>query len=1241
MSTTQNVLSVFTFPMRSFRIWVLLLSLCVALMPCKMLAQLTTGNITGTATDQTGAVIPNAKMTLTNDGTGTSITIHSASTGTYAFEGVNPGSYTLHTSAQGFGDQVNKGIEVHIQQTVPLDITLVPGDVVANVTVVSSGMPLLQSQDAAVGQTIDKKFVDDLPLDGRNWVSLGQLSAGVTTTGGGASGQPQFSANGVNFQQNDYRLNGIDDNLETYGLGGSIAIQSEASVVPIPDAIQEFKIQTGDYSAEFGHSTGAVINAVVKSGTKQFHGDLFEYLRNTVFDANSYFAKQAGEPTSAYHQNQYGGTIGGPVRIPGIWHENRPTFFFFDYQRTSQLTPLESTTTVPTTNMINSGYQNLRDLITDNQSPTPRVDGLGRTIPLGTVLDPATTRQVAAGAVDAITGLTNTTGAAVYVRDPFFTGTSVAGITNFTGLTSQLNMIPAGRLDPNAIKILQLFPSPNLPGFIGNYFQSPTERVTVNQYDIRIDHNLGDNDLLWGVYDVYNIIQFEPGSVPGLATGAGYGVGTSNSPHYAVAISYTHIFSPTLINEFHLGLDKDVDNIIPLNGNTPGIPEQFGIQGVPYYPGNGGLPPIYIQDLNALGISGYNPVNRAIHSIEVSETLTKNHNSHSFKGGYQLTSLQSNLEQPPAGKGNFSFNGGFSDIPNVTSGLNGISDFLLSPIASEVPAGVNNLGGPSSFSASSYAYVDIHRWYMGAFFQDDWKITPKLTLNLGMRWDHITPNKEIDNRQANFVGAGTGNGPGGTFLMSNATCNQATASFVTLLAKDGIKQSCGSSNTQQVYPSINFAPRVGFAFTATPRLVIRGGYGIAYGALDNVGAGGQNAYNFPFVWSYSFSAPNTQTPIQIVPGQTATIENAVASVNLTTPANVNPEGLALVSNQYHYQLPYTQTYNLGIQRQFGNHDSVLVAYVGDVGRHLDNLGTTNDNSEILPPGINNYSYIPFPDFSRGSSYVSTTAQSNYNSLQVTYNHQFSGGLSMLANYTYSKCMTDLQANRDGIQNPRGAEWLPGFGIAGDNQLCPSDATDVVHISGLYQLPFGRGRMWMSNANEVARAVAGGWSVNFIYSHQSGQPFNIPCTKSTTSDFGCNANVIPGANIYGGQHSVEHWVNYAAFINPPVATQIGQTDYSPLGGSGTQARGPGFNNADVSVFKDFSFTPRVYLQFRAEAFNVTNTPQFANPGSAGSDTVAGNGAAPNATNFDVPSSFGKISALINNPRLLQMALKLYF
>ena len=1064
----------------------------------------------------------------------------------------------------------------------------------------------------------------------RNWDSLSQLSAGVTTappanpsSNSGQTGSAYFSVDGVNLWQNDFRLNGINDNIEFYG-GSSVG--SNAAIIPPPDAIQEFKLQNGNFNAEFGHSTGAVINAAIKSGTNNFHGDLWEYLRNDIFDANLYFNNN--KPVAEYRQNQFGGTIGGPVYIPKVYNGKDRTFFFFDYQGNRIIQPAPATSTVPTASMVSSNFTNLQDLITGSSGSS--TDALGRKFPHGTVLDPATTRSVAVNATDPVTGLTNSTGNVVYVRDPFYTGGSIVGKRDFTGSAAQLNMLPPGRIDPNAVKLLSVYPAPTSSGLVNNYFTAPKQPETDNSYDIRIDENINAKNVLFGVFDRSLITRTVPSSLPGLAVGETGGRNDS-FPAYAFAVGYTTVFTPTLTNEMHVGMVHSDKFQRSVYGNTFGIPANYGIGGVPQLANNGGIPPInfgispnYPSALTHIGVGNYTPTIQTVYSIEGSDNVTKISGRNTFKTGIQIDDLEGDISQPPQGRGNFTFSGQYTDIPNQNSGITGTADLLLTPTVSTVTGGINNVGGLSQFGGSNVAGTDDHRWYWGAYFQDDLKATPNLTLNLGLRWDYFTPYAETNGRQANFIPSGGGNGNTGTYYIPNKGCQvPRSASFDSLLASSNITLQCVSGLTLGSAQNLNFAPRVGFAYRITPMLVVRGGYGPAYGALGNLGYGGTLGTNYPFVYTSTFNSPDSQHPLALPNGQTATLENSLATINIQDPTVNNGQGLNLYGRQSNFQTPYIQTVNLTVQDQFTNHDSIQVGYVGTMGRHLDNLGYNNSVSQILPPSANPQKAIPFQSFARNATFETTNATSSYNALQATYEHQVSVGLSLLANYTWSKCLTDQHTQASQNQQYR-AQWLPGFGITADYGPCDTDATNLVHASGSYALPIGRGKMLFNNSNRAVDAVLGGWAVNFIYSYQSGQPFTINCPVATAAGLGCFAPVVPGQNIYAGPHNHTQWLNPSAFAQPPAATT--GSGYSVLGGGAQQARGPGFNNLDSSVFKYFNFTESVRLQFRAEAFNTTNTPQFGQPTSL---------------NFSNPVGFSSITTMRGSPRLLQFALKLFY
>lgn len=1200
-------------------IFTLGIAVLLAFAPTWLHAQIDTGRVVGTVTDPSGAVIPKTQVVLINNATKVAQKAFSTSTGTYVFEAVTPGSYTLEAEFPGFQKFVVPSLDVHIQYAVTMDIHLVPGSVAQEV-IVSAADPLLQTENAAIGQTISGEEVNDLPLNGRNWTSLSQLAAGVATVAVGAPGSTNFVVDGNPFLQNDFRLDGIDDNQEFYASTGGM-------VIPPPDAIEEFKLQNGDFSAEFGHSTGGIVNAVVRSGTNHLHGDLWEYLRNTILDANDYFANQAGQARPAYHQNQFGGTIGGPVYIPKLYNGKDKTFFFFDYQGTRASTPSSYTSGVPTALEQSSAFTNLQDIITGNSGT--HSDALGRIFPLGTVLDPATTRTVAPGAIDPVSGFKNTGSSTIYVRDPFYTVGSIAGIQNFTTKTQYLNQIPSSRIDPNAVKLLSLYPLPTSPGLYNNYFRIASSTTTINQFDARLDEAFKSQDTLFGVLDWSKSVSFVPSALPGLANGQTYNSGTATSKVTGIVLGYTHIFTPTLTNEFHAGWGYNPYDQVQPGATTMGIPSQYGISGVPQTTDNGGLPQIYIAALSQLGITYYTPTLETISYLELSDNVTKIYHNHALKAGFTLDTIHGNMIEPPASRGGLSYYGQYTDIPNANTGLAGLADVLVMPGASTVPGGISNNGGVSEYYMSTSSPTHYLRYYFGAYLQDDWKVSPNLTLNLGLRWDHFTPYAETHGLQGNFIQAG-GDGESGTYYIPTKGCQvPRSAAFDALLSSYDINIQCTGNLAVGNAQPYNFAPRLGFAERMTSRIVARGGYGIAYGALDNIGFAPTLGNNYPFSYEGVYSAPTSYTPLTLPSGATATMENSLASIDVQNATGVNGDGLSLIGRQYDFQTPYTQTLNLTLQYQFTQHDAFQAGYVGMLGRHLDNLGVHNATTAIMPPGTNPFDpsvegHVPFPLLAANSPYETTNASSSYNALQVTYQHHAVSGSTILANYTYSKCMSDQYAFRQNINGYR-AEWLPGFGIKGDYALCDADATHVVHISGTEVFPIGRGQRLLPHIGGIANGIIGGWTGNYILTYQSGNPFTIPCAVSTTANFGCDADVVPGEGLYAGSHNASQWLNPKAFATPPVATQIGQTDTSPLGGMAQQVRGPGFTNLDASLFKNFSLPESMRLQFRLEAFNVFNHPQFGQPGQL------------NYTAAD----FSEITYSRNNPRILQVALKLRY
>jgi hypothetical protein len=1193
----------------------------------RVMAQTTSGGVSGTVKDSTGAVVRGAQITLTNEGTQVVEKTVSTSSGEYIFSSVPLGTYTLRASARGFRTYVDKGIQVHIESTVTADVPLVPGSVQEVVTVTSS-VPLLQAQDATLGQTVTTEEINDLPLNGRAWLSLAGIAAGSYALGAPGSGSSTaVFVNSAEPGQVDFRLNGADNNNNVFG---------GANAAPVPDAMQEFKIQSGNNSAKFGQFAGAVINAQLKSGSNTYRGDVWTYLRNEALAANNYFNNLNGVRRPPYRQNQWGGTIGGPVYIPKVFNGRDKTFFFFDFQHNGILQYSPFTETVPTALMHSSGFTNLQDLITGNVPALPvtdtETDALGRIFSKGTVLDPATTRGISAGATDPISGLKNGTAATVYVRDPFYSGGSIGGITNFTGLTSMLNVIPASRQDPNAVALLNNYPRPTTSGLINDFFTVSRNTQHTNQYDVRIDENISQKDLVWGAYSHSHLIS---SSVQPFAGPIGENLGSqgNNAPVYQTTLHYNHIFNVSIANEMTLGYNHLTSNQAGPSAYTLNVPEQYGIQGIPQFPGNGGLPAFIISGMASIGGHGSRPSINADTGLQYQDNLMIVRSNQVFNIGFNFDHIRGNITQPPASRGQFSFTGAFSDINNKNLGLNGIADLLITPGPANVPASsgvspINNNGGPASFVGSDYGKSLYYANYYAGYAQDDWRPTSNLTINIGFRYDHFTPYGESRGDEANLVLSGNGNQTPGTYYIPQAGCNQPrSAQFDMLLIGSGVNIQCVSGNTVNNTEKANIAPRLGLAYRIPGhRIVIRGGYGISYGAFDSVGYGSTLGTNYPFLYTITSQSTSSQAPVVLPNGATTvTMEDAFAAVNLNNPALVSIQGLLLYGKQYNYQTPRVTTVNVTTQDQFTNRDSIQVGYVGSFGRHLDAFGNFNSLSELYVPGTTVQPFVPMPNFARNSQFLQSIAITNYNSMQAIYTHQFRSNLNLLANYTYGKCMSDDEGKAGLDSTAYRAEWLPGFGIERDYAPCAGDATHLVHIVGETVLPIGRGQHFLSNVSKTTNNFIGGWQVNYIFTSQTGQPINVGCAIATSSGLGCNADLSPTISPYSGVHNRTQWFNPSAFVAPPPVTVNGQLDYSPLGSAPSQVRGPGFYNIDASLFKSFLTGRETRLEFRAEFFNVLNHTQLSNPGQLNYATAG----------------FSTITATREAARIGQLALKFFY
>jgi len=1196
------------------------------------IAQVDMGSISGVIHDPSGAAVPNAKIVLTNEDTNISTSTTSGAEGQYTFSPVKAGHYSVSASASGFQTVKQKNVTLDVQQKLEVNISLTIGQTTETV-VVDAAPPLLQTLDASVGQVVEEKAINDLPLNGRNFTFLAQLSAGVTqgqqdTRGLGASGS--FAANGLRPAQNNYLLDGIDNNTNLVDFLNGTAY----SVKPPVDAVQEFKVETNNYSAESGRSAGAVLNATLKSGTNAFHGAVWEFLRNDKFDAANYFENAGGVRKGEFRQNQFGATFGGPIL-------RNKTFFFMDYEGTRIRQANPYTSTVPTALERSSSYTNLSELLSQGPPPTSCMqdpsqsgcvgDVFGRGFTLGQVFDPSTTRTIYCGVADPVTSLTA----------PCPGGTAAGSQIGFAREPFAGNLLPAGRLDANAIKLLNLFPAPNNSGLFNNYSSNPAINNDTDQFDVRVDHNISSKDSAFGRLSYLRNPDLIPGPFSGIADGGAFYAGNQFTTSWNSALSETHQFSPTLFNEFRLGYNHLRASRVQPNANTEGIPQQFGIQGIPQGNSNGGLGSIYFTGLNYLGSSQYLPSIELSTTSQITDNVTKTLGRHTLKAGFQWQRLGFSILQPIAGRGTWSFSGLYTEVPTTNGGNTGLAQMLLTPIPGTVAGAADYVGGADSISASNIANTSQKHEYYAGYFQDDFKITPKLTVNLGLRYEYFGQLIENYGNQSNFIPNFIRPGANGnsTFLLTQRRCNtQFSADFETAAAKDGIDIACSSQSGLGVSQKRNFSPRVGFAYQLTPKLVARGGYGIFYGGFENSVVGTYFDFPFQYALGYSYQVPNA--PITFGNGSIGTLETGLTGIPLTTAA-VEPGGVSFTGEDYHMPTPYTQGYNLTLQYAIGPNDTVQLGYVGNTVHHMGTYVNPNTPQEILPPGLSPLSYSPYPDFSSYMTYSTFSGNSHYNSLQANYERRVGHGLSVLGNFTWASCMNDATD----VLNPTAlfiyrAPFLPHFGIHGDFSRCDFDINKVVHFSGTYELPFGNGRHFLGGSSGVLNAIVGGWDVNWILTLQDGQPGTVPCAIATTSGFGCYALRVPGVDLYAGKHNQDQWMNPAAFQTPPVATAIGQTDYSPLGGGPAQFRGPGFHRMDFSLFKQFRLNERLRMEFRSEFFNLTNHPNFSNPGFS----LNGVPAAPGALNYNNPTNFGKITSTRdgqNDQREIQFALKLYF
>lgn len=1212
-------------PFRSF-LSLLLLPVLALLGGVTASAQVDTGAIVGSVTDNTGAVLPGARVTVTEQNTGIKTSVTSGVNGEFAISPLKLGLYRVSVEKEGFKTSTRSDIDVTIQSRLEVNFKLEVGAITQNVEVESTS-PILETQTSSIQQLVEARAINDLPLNGRNPSFLAQLSPGVTFAQNDArnlQSSGSFTANGAGRTQNNYLLDGMDNNAAV----GDLVNQGQYVVMPPPDALREFTVQTSNYSAEFGHSAGAVLNVTTKSGTNAFHGDLWEYLRNDVFDAKDYFVLST-QRKPEFRLNQYGGTLGGPVIIPHLYNGRDRTFFFVDYQGSRIVQGKTYTVTVPTAAEQSSNYSNLSDLIALQSGTT--TDALGRVFPKGTVFDPATTRTIAVGA-DPVTGLTAK--AAGYVRDPFYTG-SLLGKTSFTDAASiaLMNQIPSARINSGAVNLLHLYPLPSVAALTKNFTTSPNIVNNAYSFDTRLDNQFTQKDSAFFRYSFVHSDEFYPGPFPGVADGSASRPGTGYTESQNGALSYTHIFSPNLVNEARVGYSRVFDKRLQPDANVMGIPAQYGIPGVPQIPENGGLPLFEFGQLANLGAATTIPSDKASDVWQATENLSIDRSSHQIRTGVEYQHVAFPEATPTAPRGDFTHGGTFTSVVANTDASTDRAQFVLNPETATVPNGINNLGGANNLNATSFPPVfDNYRQYFGAYGEDSWRAFSNLTLNIGLRYEYIGVPGESTGRISNFISAYTGDTSDGIsrYYMPQQNIASLPPAFTTFLAANSIILTPTTDHLIGLAPKDDFAPRFGFAFQPFQKMSVRGGYGLFFQPNQNHGLSVSPFINFPFQVTTSFAAGSSVAGIVnpatgLADGTIGPLSQGLQNISLS-PSTVVPGSLTFNGEPRFPKTAYSQAYSLQVQYQILPNTVFFVGYVGANSRHVQDSIGTNTTNKIAAPTTTLKTIAFFPNLATGGSYVSHDGFNNYNSLQFGAERRFHNGFSFTANMTWSKCMGDI---RDLLDNGVGgirAPYVPGMGLSADNTLCDIDVRRIIHTSGTYELPFGKGKPFLQQG--IGAWIAGGWSTNWIFTGQDGQPFSVACAATAASGLGCFALKVPGQGLYAGPHNTTNFLNANAFASPPVASAT-NTSIAVLGGPGAQVTGPPFRRFDMSIFRRFPFIRESYFEFRVEAFNVTNTPNFGQPGQL---------------NYTTPSTFSQITATRDNPndpREMQFSLKYYF
>jgi hypothetical protein len=1093
------------------------------------LAQIHTGSITGLVTDSSGGVVPKAQIKITNVDTDVTLDLVTDSAGLYVAPNLLPGHYSVAVDLAGFQGQSKVGLVLSLSQTLTVSFTLHPGGQKQEVTVVGTAQQLVDTTKSTMGDVITSQAVSDLPLNGRDFMDLVPLTAGVVPP---PEGSNKYYTNGSRGAGTGFLIDGADVTSPSI---------DPPRVLPNLEGIGEFSVTTSNFTAEYGRVLGGLVNTHIKSGTNAYHGSAFEYVRNTSLDARNFFDIPNRLP---FHLNQFGGSLGGPIVKDKL-------FIFGDYQGTREIAGATVFTNVPTEAERGGNFNDL--------------------LPGTTIYDPLT-----------------------FPRTQF----------DYNGIP---NAIPPTRFDPAAAHMIALFPNPNATFTASSpydYIVPQDSSSNEGGFDIRADYNATNKDR-FSVIVVWNNSGGILGDVlnsrlNGNLIGGGGNIGVRARDY---TLNYTRTISPTMVNEFTFAWTRSI-----LYADS-----QDGQQ----YDPNLGIPGLNTSstDLTLSGFPLFDPVGYSVFGGSAGTPSTQNHNipqlsdnlswvrgRHAFKTGFSADFRQYNLGQSLFTRGLYVF------VPYATSSF---------------PA--NELSGGNAIASALLGYpYEVRRQILpamgerikedGAYFQDDYKVSKRLTLNLGVRWDLYMPSTEEFNRLGDF------------------DPNTVT---VRVAGQNGNSRSTLDADKH------DFSPHLGFAYQATSdgKTVVRGGYAIAYLNLvtQEVGTVDHRLIENPPV-SRDYTTVNFPLgPVPVAGISVPTVSAGYPAAGQYGPSTVagvlpfqNPQSLCCGAFTYFIPqsqpMPYQQVYGLDIQRALPGNILLDIGYAGSRGTHLTGLRDLNQ----APPGPT--AATPRSPISPNIGNVDALENrenSFYNALQLKVERRFSAGFYLMANYTYAHSIDNGSVSASAANDPiasGGGYPQNSFDTNAERGNSDFDLRNRAVVSFIYELPFGTGKKYLSSSSRVVDAFLGGWQVNGIFQGQGGFPFTAELANGS-SDINSSADgspvrpyLIGNPNLNSGQ-SIHHWFNVAAFAVPG---QDGTPAYT-FGNTGRNTlRGPDFLNFDYSMFKTFKLTERVNLVFRAELFDLTNHPNFALPNQA----------------VDQPQG-GFITSTIANPRQVQFALKLLF